>query len=642
MLKRCSSAAQIGTSINNQGRTTEDCVSEYDLRVVEEVLLEGVTGSVPFVRDDIESIISRKRRKNDFSLLVCQDVTRFTRAGQGHGQKLIYDLRAAGIQVYFVAEDLLINNEMAEMYVSFLFSAARESVKRIAYGSTSGSTSSFRDGRSPHSRVPPYGLDRMYSDDGGDRHVIRNLADGTQEQLDPKTGEVIRRFGRNDRKGVPNHYIKQKSEVPRYVPGDPKRVAVLQMMFYLHDVQGLSAGQIARRLNDAGVLSATGKDWWTGVVQNILNNPIYVGLGIRHREATGIYYNGGNGQPIPSEVDLQELANRKRPKKRKRKRDEWIEKPQPHLKDLLPPDVHNLAKRRIERLLEAEADPKPPKPNRDRHLQSRYWLKHFIFTKQGQHPMTGRQGGKKGYEIRYYAVARGAGVPKSDSVLGRRVPAEPLERAVMDVVRAVLLNKCDLLTGMTKLLEQQRLKRDQATAINSIDQDRRELTRCKKQLASLVDDIAVDDEEDDPLVGKIDAIKRKIQILQQRIEGAKPKSDVRPVNPMSNAQKLVGELHHFGENLKPEDIAGVRALLKILIDRIEVDLETKEVEIVFALPTWMAGVLSSGDGLGLDQLSAYRPSIEAHLENGVILATFHCKLEGKRTDRCFKCSRRAA
>lgn|SRR5690606_23591897 len=77
VLKRCSGAAQIATSITNQGTTTDDCVKTHNIRVVHEEALEGVTGSVPGNRTDIDRIIARKKSKNDFDLLLVQDTTRF-------------------------------------------------------------------------------------------------------------------------------------------------------------------------------------------------------------------------------------------------------------------------------------------------------------------------------------------------------------------------------------------------------------------------------------------------------------------------------------------------------------------------------------------------------------------------------------
>ena len=60
-------------------------------------MIPAVTGSVPGNRNDIDKLVARKKTLNDFKVLVVQDTSRFTRAGEGHGQKLLFELRAEGI-----------------------------------------------------------------------------------------------------------------------------------------------------------------------------------------------------------------------------------------------------------------------------------------------------------------------------------------------------------------------------------------------------------------------------------------------------------------------------------------------------------------------------------------------------------------
>ena len=453
VLKRCSSAGQVGTSIDNQGKTTDDAIAECKMRVVDEVLLPAVTGSIPGNRDDIDKIILRKRAKNDFKVLVVQDTTRFTRAGQGHGMKLLYDLRAQGILVYFVAEDLLVDSEMQEMYASFLFAAARHAVQQLSYAATSGSTNSFLAGRSPYTHRPPFGLDRMYSDAGVDRHIIRNMPDGTQQMLTPK-GKFIRSFAKNNKKGIPSHYIKQKSEQVRLVPGDPKVVAVVHLMFHLHYVQGSSYQSVAMHLNDANMPSSMGKEWHTGSVRDVLLNPVYIGRGIRCRTKKGIYYVAAEGQPKPSDVTLEELANNSHVKSQMRPREEWLEMSQPQLAVFLPKSLRKLATSAIAKYLDSIADAKPKPPNRDRHRNSPFILKGILRSKQGGYLMTGRVGGKKG-EARSYVVSRGKSVPKSDNNLSGTIRAVPLETAMMAVTREVLLNRPHLEDTIEQLVADQ-------------------------------------------------------------------------------------------------------------------------------------------------------------------------------------------
>jgi hypothetical protein len=80
-------------------------------------------------------------------------------------------------------------------------------------------------------------------------------------------------------------------------------------------------------------------------------------------------------------------------------------------------------------------------------------------------------------------------------------------------------------------------------------------------------------------------------------------------------------------------------LLELLISRMQVDLETLEVEIDFAFPSWVGSALRHGP-LGLDSLSAYRERHEAHPENRRILGLFLCSSPSKPV--CYTCNRRLA
>jgi hypothetical protein len=239
VLRRNSSKGQ-GTSISNQGRTVDWAIKEYKLNVIREFILEGITGSIPGNRSDIDDAIDLiKKLGLPRMLLLVPDHTRFTRAGAGHGGHLLYRLRAAGILVYFVAEDLLVDSDLTLQLALMRLAAAHQTAKSIARSSTIGSDVSFLEGNSPHTRRPPLGMDRMYFLDGKPLHIIRNMADGTQEMLHPVTRERIRRFDKNPETGVPAHYIKQKNEKVALCPGAPEAMAKLFMLMELRYVQNL-------------------------------------------------------------------------------------------------------------------------------------------------------------------------------------------------------------------------------------------------------------------------------------------------------------------------------------------------------------------------------------------------------------------
>ncbi|HZZ41643.1 MAG TPA: recombinase family protein [Tepidisphaeraceae bacterium] len=637
VLKRCSSPPQVETSIANQGRTVEFCAAANDLKIVWEKPLEGVSGSIPGNRQDIDEIIARKRRLNDFTLLVIQDVTRFTRAGLGHGQKLLYELRAAGITVYFVAEDLLVDNTMAEMYVSFLLTAANQTAKSISYGVVNGSANGFLQDRSPHCRIPPLGLDRMYSLDGKDLHIIRNRPDGTQLMLHPTTGDVIRQFEPNQSRGVPCHYIKQKGERIRLIPGDLQAVALVHLIFQRHYGNGLSCHAIARDLNDAGIASVQGSEWYVTTIRKLLINPIYVGLAIRCRVKRGIYYMGSANGAMPSGVTMEELANHPNVKTRRRPRTEWMEKSQPHLSEFLPEGIRELARAKILRHLDEIADGNAKNPNRDRHLSSSYFLKKLLRSKQGNELMTGTTKGKKNRPVRYYNVSRAGQTPRTKNVLLKLVPADPLEKAVVGVLKAVLLNRPQMDRSLKELVDKNQQSRSKQTDVEKLAI---EMKQKKRQLVLLTDQISGIADQDDPIERKMHAIKQSIRQIDAQLRAAEAPTAKMQIGHDKVMDHLAERLQRFGRNIERLNTPPIRRMLELLLTKLEVDLVTKEVEIELALPSWMPDVLFRNPKVGLDELIRCRPIIETHPQNSVILGKFKCNQDGK--SKCIDCQRLAA
>src|SRR4051812_33979742 len=156
LLKRCSTDSQIATSIKNQNDSVEKTIADNKITIVKPIELEGVSGSIPGARTDIDEIIALKHGGVHFDLLIVPTIDRFTRAGQGHGGRMFWDLEDAGIVTYFVAENLFSDDRMHRYIISFMLDAAQQSVVSNSRASLIGNTNSFVDGRSPHCRVPVY------------------------------------------------------------------------------------------------------------------------------------------------------------------------------------------------------------------------------------------------------------------------------------------------------------------------------------------------------------------------------------------------------------------------------------------------------------------------------------------------------
>ncbi len=627
-LVRCSTAEQADTSIPDQLKLLRAFGDQHGMVFVDQVVLEGVTGSVPGARTDIADIIERKGDCDDFDVLLVQDVSRLTRAGAEHGMKLKYDLSAAGIDVIFAAEGIP-DGDHGEIVETVGFYAARQYVKSLSFATTRGMMSSLERGRTVHCLRPPYGVDRLYvSFDGKPLHIIRNLPDGTQVQLHPETHDVIQSFGVNA-KGKPQHYRMQPNERVMLVPGDPDRVATIRHIYRRYLSDGWKGFRIARGLDEMGIRSESGKPWCVTTINYILANPVYTGRGIANRFTSAVYHKRSKNAPTKVQSSRQALARRKKPPQHVRPQSEWLEMDHPLLKDYLG-DLRNRAVAAHDQKLARQSNGHVVKTaSKDRHVDSPYILKGVLKSKQGGHAMSGRTTGTP--PTRYYAVHRGFTAPKHDKLLRRQINAEELEKAVLGVVRDMLLSADDLRERLMKEIERQR----KSATIDVTDRTKLEAEKQKltNQIELTIDSLGV--------VGK-EAAKRKLHELETKLTAVTEKLNAaKATTPTVNkpasviADEIITKLKSMGQRLGEISPKSLREIFLAMIARLEVDLTDKSVQIELALPSW-----ASLNGLCLDDKSARKSVNEAPMS--IRLEWAVCTYMRSERKPCYTCRRRAA
>lgn len=614
-LLRCSSAAQIDTSIDDQRRLLDAFAREHGMVFVDHVALEGVSGSVPGNRSDIQLLIDRKDRQDDFDVLLVQDTSRFTRAGTQHAHRLESDLNAAGIEVVYAA-GAIPSGAVGDLVKSVYAFADQHHAQSISFNSTRGSMSSILDGRSPYCRRPPYAIDRLYvAPDGTPLHIIRNLPNRYQLKLHPETREVIGKFEPNARRGVPNHYIKQKQERVVLVPGDERCVETLRRVFRLRFIDNWGAFRIAQALNCDGVPSPEGKLWNTTTVNVLLDNPIYLGRGIANRFTSAIYHMRAEDRPREADVDKQELYRRKRPARRTRPGSDWHYQEHPQLAELLDPEVREIAAAWQQNRLDAKSIGHVPKPNRDRHRTSPYFLKDILRSRQGDYPMSGVLSGSTGARKRYYRVARAYRCPNGDKVLRAMIPAEPLEQMALELVRRTLVSLTDLRERIEKQVRATLQSRTDIRARRDELVAERDAIRSKLELVIDTFDPAMKELTE----RKLAELRGRLRIVEsQLVECAEPdagdEADVAAI-----VDDTVAAVERLAETIAEAPPATLNRLLKILVSRLVVDLETRDVELEIALPTTLdARELT----MCLVEGSACKPCNETHPPARLSLAEF--------------------
>lgn len=602
-LVRCSSNAQIDTSLDAQNAVVAAYARDRGMLCVGNVELAGVSGSVPGIRTDIDHLIERKRQQDDFDVVLLQDATRFTRSGPLHGMKLLYDLRAAGLEVVFVKDDLPAG-DLGDVMRGLQFFSGKEQARSIAHAVARGASFSLKEGRSAHCKAPPYGVDRLYTtQDGQPKHVIRNLVDGTQVKLDPETGVIIERFGRNEKSGVPAHYLKQKTERIVLVPGDPDHVKVVREIYMRHFRDGWGYAHIAQTLNDRGIPSTRGGAWYVSTVRSILVNPVYCGAGLANVFSAAIYYMRGRNGPVESDVDATQLSNG-RPPRRTRPKTDWVERAEPHLTGLLSESVKTAAVEKQRARLEALAERRPQPRNRDRHRDSDFVLKGILVSRQGGYPMTGRRTGKATCRKRYYAVSRAFTAPTSDATLRRLIPADPLEAAVIVALQLILMEGDHIRQRLTDIIRRElRAARKPGSDVAVLEAEQ---TKIEQQMSFALDELDT--------VGRA-ALSRKMKALQARLKEIQEQvRRARAATPAAeNADAIVDaickRLAKLGQELPALPPAALRTVLRQFVSKLVVDLETRDVEVEFALPDWSGVDLNA---VCLDDGPVYKTDIQAH------------------------------
>jgi hypothetical protein len=629
-LARCSTAQQADTSIPDQINLLRAFGDENPMRYVDSVILDGVTGSVAGARNDIEQIVARKKSANDFDVLLVQDLSRFTRVGAEHGMKLEYDLNASGIDVVFVA-DKLPDGDHSGIIKTVGFYAAQQSAKSLSFAVARGLMSSLEQGRIAHSVCVPYGVDRLLvSLANKPLHIIRNLSDGTQQKLHPESGVVLATFESERGRNSARHYRMQSNEKVALIPGDPERIEAVRHMFRRRLIDGWAGFRIARELDAMGIRSGNARPWCVTSINSILKNPVYTGIGIANRYSQGIYNRRSKNAPKPSMTDRKTLANRKKPKQQIRPREEWIEVELPLLRNYLG-DLRDRAVswQKVQLNKQDRSRAKAP-ASKDRHVDSSYFLKAILKSTDG-HPLTGRTVGSP--KTRYYAIHRGFTTPKKDKTMRRLIPADQLERAVLDIVRDMLLQTPNVKARLVRQVETQRKSvQADATDFTKLEKER---TKLGQQIEFIIDSLGTLGQ--DAARSKLQQLEAKLTAVVKQIDRAKATNKVDDRSPESIAEEMIAKLKKIAATIPTLPMPTFRSLLMALITRLEVDMATKSIQLDLAIPMGMGK-----NALCLEDKFVQNFVHEAQYE--IPLDSAFCSY--RRVDRhpCFDCrrTRRAA
>lgn len=636
-MARASDDSEGTTSTEAQLAMLNAQVKPLAMIFVENIALDGVTGSLPGKRQDLRALLERKKTINDFDVLVIQRLDRLTRSGSDHGFWFEHECKCAGIQLLVVGDDIP-EGRYANLIKVAKYEAAQEQAFSISQRSTQGAQLALEDGRNITSAHTPYGCWRLYlSADGNPIHIIRDLRDGRQQKLHAETYQVIDTYGQVGG-GAKGHYRKQKNEKTLLMPGDRDEVDAVREIFQMHFIMGWGGKRIADHLNAKGICSPQGKQWGQHQVEVIYEQEAYTGRSVGNRTSSAIYHERLNGAPKPVKLDPAVQATAKNIPVRQRPMSEWFIQAQPLMADFLDEDVRKLALAEHEKLWQRRGDPERPKRSKSKHKASEYLLSGLLFAKQDGEGLVGVLCGRVGKKVRYYRHRRGRRGYRKGGVFNRMFPAEPLERAVMDVVQDMLGEIPLLREQILRAVTEQSATTEDGTALDELRSRREQLRKRTALIVSTLDEETLADAR-----SELDRLRIERRSLDEQIAVKEAAAQARTINPEETTDRIMGTLAEVSVKMKTTPTFALRQLLGTVVEKVMVDMESKEVEIFLATPSsCVSAAQSGGSAMRLVGTSASSTSYETHQRHVVWLGIVNCRYVKLHRSVCFDCRRRPA
>jgi hypothetical protein len=542
---------------------------------VEVCRFDGVSAANPtWIDKEIDRLIERRRQRGDVGALLVQDASRLTRAGADHLGSIRYRLDRAGIRLVIVTNH--VEDPTADALVRTVEAVtSREENRRNAYAKARGLASSVRDGSRPPLGRIPFGVARYVDDENGNPlYVIQDLPDGTQVQRDFLTDRVLKRFGR----GARSHWRRQPNE--RIVLGfDQDARPTVVMIYWLHFLGDWGTRRIADRLNELRRPSPTNKTWTEGMVQAILDRPIYTGRLVANRTTAARFYQVSVGEPEAVHLGPEELTDSGRPSRRVRPRTDWHEEELEAMKTFLPEDVRGHAQLHHDEILDRQASGRKANPRRDAARESDYLLTGLLVAQPGGYAMTGTRGGRDN-AYRYYRVSPRDRKADGREVLSRRINADQIEAEVLQRVQDMFAAIPDLESRISTLLRVELDARREEIASRSRLES--ELERLRGDVRFLVSRRA--ELGDSTVEAGLKDLSPKIESVEQQLSQLVEVPEPSETEIAESAAVLAAEIRERVGMFDEVDPATVRLLLREIVGELTIDLESCEIHLKLRLP----------------------------------------------------------
>ena len=534
-------------SIPDQQAYVEQWAKEHGYAIKRWYVDDAISGTSTKDREAFERMIREAEKGRDFDTILCYDMSRFSRGGTNETGYYLHRLRQAGVEVIFPAEGIPEGDE-GELLQGVKSWQARQYSVKLSRDSIRGQISNIMERHSAPGGAPPYGYDKQHLTASGQvLRTFRFLADGRKEEYSAE-GRLVRVL-------PPGETVKKtKSDLLRYVPSTPERVAIVKRIFQ-QSADGYGSAYIAHRLNDDGIPSPDGAKWNSTGIRKVLKNPAYRGALAWNKRTMGKLHGvDGNGKLRPKRRGTERYDN---------PQEDWyvVENVhEPLVTQQLWDKGHQAYMNR-----RGKGGGGKTTPNRAllsglivcRHCGWKFCQRYTDYTFEG-----------KTTRYRYY-IDRGYQTGGKSVCACTSIPADALDKFIVGKVRDLLLGTQKTVAKAIDIF----VKR--ATAGRKRDEDtgavQRDLDAVNKRIKSTVAMLA------DPSFDGLDEIKTtlaelkvKRDALQSRLEKAVPAAA--PAKESDLRAWAVERTNDLGKVLDGRaTIVEARRLVHACVDRIEID-----------------------------------------------------------------------
>jgi DNA invertase Pin-like site-specific DNA recombinase len=505
---------------------------------------DAISGTSAKGREEFERMIADAENGRDFDAVLCYDISRFSRGGTNETGYYLHRLKLAGVEAHFVAEGIPEGDE-GELLQGVKSWQARQYSVKLSRDSIRGQISNIMERHSAPGGAPPYGYDKQHLTASGQvLRTFRFLSDGRKEEYSPE-GRLVRVL-------PPGETVKKtKSDLLKYVPSTPERVAVVKRIFQ-QSADGYGSMLICHGLNADGIPSPDGAKWNSNQVRKMLKNPAYRGALAWNKRTLGKLHGvDGNGKLRPKKGPAGSHNNPV---------EDWYVVEGTH-EPLVSPDVwekgHRAYMRRVGRGGGAKT------------TVNRSLLSGLIVCRHcGWRYAQWRTGMVSGKRWRYY-IDRGYWVAGKTVCQSMRIPADALDKFVVGKVRDLLLGDQETVDKAVDIFVKRatagRKRPDDAGAVQ------RDLDALNKRIKTTVAMLADPSFEGlDELKTTLAELKAKRDALQSRLDKAKPAaSPCKESDLRAWAVERTGELGRLLDGRA--SIVEARRLVHACVDRIEID-----------------------------------------------------------------------